>query len=123
MVWYLFVVGLIWVMAGTLMLFATRVMREDFCSKLKVTDPRKWSPLPLAGGILFLLSASSSSQVTFIVILGLLSLLKGLVFLFGPREKVKGMIDWWFKASDKTYRVWGVVVMGLGIAILVTIVQ
>ena len=123
MVWYLFVVGLIWVIGGTLMLFATRVMREDFCSKLKVTDPRKWSPLPLAGGILFLLSASSSSQVTFIVILGLLSLLKGLVFLFGPREKVKGMIDWWFKASDKTYRVWGVVVMGLGIAILVTIVQ
>lgn len=123
MVWYLFVVGLIWVIGGTLMLFATRVMREDFCSKLKVTDPRKWSPLPLAGGILFLLSASSSSQVTFIVILGLLSLLKGLVFLFGPREKVKGMIDWWFKASDKTYRVWGVVVMGLGIAILFTIVQ
>ncbi len=123
MVWYLFVVGLIWVMAGTLMLFATRVMREDFCSKLKVTDPRKWSPVAIAAGVLFLLSASSSSQVTFIVILGLLSLLKGLVFLFGPREKVKGMIDWWFKASDKTYRVWGVVVMGLGIAILFTIVQ
>ena len=123
MVWYLFVVGLIWVIGGTLMLFATRVMREDFCSKLKVTDPRKWSPVAIAAGVLFLLSASSSSQVTFIVILGLLSLLKGLVFLFGPREKVKGMIDWWFKASDKTYRVWGVVVMGLGIAILFTIVQ
>ncbi len=123
MVWYLFVVGLIWVIGGTLMLFATRVMREDFCSKLKVTDPRKWSPVAIAAGVLFLLSASSSSQVTFIVILGLLSLLKGLVFLFGPREKVKGMIDWWFEASDKTYKAWGVVVMGLGIAILFTIVQ
>ncbi|MEE9401585.1 MAG: hypothetical protein V3V47_00135 [Desulfobacteria bacterium] len=123
MVWYLFVVGLIWVIGGTLMLFAIRVVREEYFSRIKIEDPRKWSPLPLAGGILFLLSASSSSQVTFIVILGLLSLLKGLVFLFGPREKVKGMIDWWFKASDKTYRVWGVVVMGLGIAILFTIVQ
>ena len=123
MVWYLFVVGLIWVMAGTLMLFATRVMREDFCSKLKVTDPRKLSPVAIADGVLFLLSASSSSQVTFIVVLGLLSLLKGLVFLFGPREKVKGMIDWWFATSDKAHKVWAVVVMGLGIAILVTIVQ
>ena len=123
MVWFLFVMGLIWVIGGTLMLFAIRVVREEYFSRIKIEDPRKWSPLPLAGGILFLLSASSSSQVTFIVILGLLSLLKGLVFLFGPREKVKGMIDWWFKASDKTYRVWGVVVMGLGIAILFTIVQ
>jgi uncharacterized protein YjeT (DUF2065 family) len=123
MVWFLFVMGLIWVIGGTLMLFAIRVVREEYFSRIKIEDPRKWSPLPLAGGILFLLAASSSSQVTFIVILGLLSLLKGLVFLFGPREKVKGMIDWWFKASDKTYRVWGVVVMGLGIAILFTIVQ
>jgi uncharacterized protein YjeT (DUF2065 family) len=122
MIWYLFVVALLYVMAGTLMLLATRVMREDYLSKLKVGDPRKWSPLPLGAGILFLLSASSSSQVTFIVVLGLLSLLKGLVFLFGPREKVKGMIDWWFAASDKTYRVCAVVVMGLGIAILATIV-
>jgi uncharacterized protein YjeT (DUF2065 family) len=115
--------GLIWVIGGTLMLFAVRVVREEYFSRFNIEDPRKWSPLPLAGGILFLLAASSSSRVTFIVILGLLSLLKGLVFLFGPREKVKGMIDWWFKASDKTYRVWGVVVMGLGIAILFTIVQ
>jgi len=123
MVWFLFAMGLIWVIGGTLMVFAVRVVREEYFSRIKIEDPRKWSPLPLAGGILFLLAASSSSQVTFIVILGLLSLLKGLVFLFGPREKVKGMIDWWFKASDKTYRVWGVVVMGLGIAILFTIVQ
>jgi len=123
MVWFLFAMGLIWVIGGTLMVFAIQTVKEEYFSRIKIEDPRKWSPLPLAGGILFLLAASSSSQVTFIVILGLLSLLKGLVFLFGPREKVKGMIDWWFKASDKTYRVWGVVVMGLGIAILFTIVQ
>jgi uncharacterized protein YjeT (DUF2065 family) len=123
MVWFLFGMGLIWVIGGTLMVFAIQTVKEEYFSRFKIEDPRKWSPLPLAGGILFLLAASSSSQVTFIVILGLLSLLKGLVFLFGPREKVKGMIDWWFKASDKTYRVGGVVVMGLGIAILFTIVQ
>lgn len=123
MIWYLFVMGLIWVMAGTLMLFATRVVKEDYLSKLKVNDPRKWSPMPLGGGILFLLSASSSSQVTFIVVLGILALLKGLFFLFGPREKVKGVIDWWLSASEKTYKVSAVAVMGLGIAILVTIVR
>jgi len=123
MIWYLFVVALLWLMAGTLMLFSTQVVREKYLGKLKVGDPRKWSPLPLAAGILFLLSASSSSQVTFIVILGLLSLLKGLAFLFGPREKVKGMIDWWLQAPDKTHKIWGVVVMGLGIAVLATLLR
>ncbi len=123
MIWYLFVVALFWIMFGTLMLFATRVTREAYLSRLKVRDPRRWSPLPLIVGLLFLLSASSSSQVQFIVILGLLSLLKGLVFLFGPREKVKRMIDWWIGVPDKTCRAWAVVVMGLGIAILITIVQ
>jgi uncharacterized protein YjeT (DUF2065 family) len=123
MIWYLFIVALLWLMAGTLMFFATQVMREKYLSKLKVEDPRKWSPLPLGAGILFLLSASASSQVTFIVVLGLLSLLKGLAFLFAPREKVKGMIDWWLQAPDKTHKIWAVGVMGLGIAILATLLK
>jgi uncharacterized protein YjeT (DUF2065 family) len=123
MIWYLFVVGLLWVMAGTLGLFATRFTREQYVSKFKIGDPRKWSPLPLVAGVLFLLSASSSSQVTFIVVVGLLALLKGLIFLFAPREKVKRMIEWWLEGSDKMYRVWAGVVIGLGVAILVTIVQ
>ena len=84
---------------------------------------RRAASLPAPGPFIFLLSASSSSQVTFIVVLGLLSLLKGLVFLFGPREKVKGMIDWWLQASDKTHKTWAVGVMGLGIAILATLLR
>ncbi len=123
MIWFLFVMGLVWVMCGTLLVFATRVMREDYFSKLRISDPRMWSPLPIIVGVLFLLSASSSSQVTFIVVLGLLSLSKGLLFFFGPREKVKRMIDWWFESSDKIWRVWGILCMALGIAVLVTIVH
>jgi len=123
MIWFLFIMGLIWIMCGTLMVFATRVMREDYCSKLKVRDPRIWGPVPIIVGVLFLLSASSSSQVTFIVVLGLLALSKGLLFLFGPRQKVKKMIDWWFESSDKVCRVWGILCMALGIAVLATIVH
>lgn len=123
MIWYLFVIGLIWVVCGTLMLFATRVMRAEYCSKLKARDPRIYSPLAIIAGILLLLSASSSSQVTFIVVLGLLSLSKGLVLLFGPRQKLRRIVDWWFEASDKTYKALGVLVMALGIVVLVTIVR
>jgi len=123
MIWFLFVIALVYIMFGTLLLFATGFTRDQYVSKLKIDDPRKWSPLPLVGGLLFLLSASSSSQAIFIIVLGLLALLKGLIFLFGPQEKVKSMIEWWIKGSDKTYKVGAVFVIALGIAILVTIVQ
>ena len=123
MIWFLFVIALVYIMFGTLVLFATGHAREQYVSKLKIGDPRKWSPLPLVAGILFLIAASSSSQPTFIIVLGLLGLLKGLVFIFAPQDKVKGMIDWWLEGSDQKYKVWAGVVIALGIAILVTIVH
>lgn len=123
MIWFLFVIALVYIMFGTLLFFATGLTREKYVSKLNIRDPRKWSPLPLAAGVLFLLAASSTSQSTFIIALGLLALLKGLFFLFGPQEKVKSMIDWWMKGSDKTYKIGAVFVIALGIAILLTIVR
>lgn len=123
MIWFLFVIALVYIMFGTLLLFATGFTRDRYVSKLKINDPRKWSPLPLVAGLLFLLAASSSSQSSFIIVLGLLALLKGLLFLFGPQEKVKSTIEWWLQGSDKTYKVGAVVVISLGIAILATIVQ
>ena len=94
MIWFLFVIALFYVMFGTLMLFATALTKEQ-----------------------------SSSQPTFIIVLGLLAVMKGLLFLFGPQEKVKRMIEWWLEGSDQKFKVWAVVAIGLGIAILVTIVQ
>ncbi len=123
MTWFLFAVGILWVIFGTLMVFATQLIRQKFYHKLKTQDPRRWSPLAIAVGVLLLLSASSSSQVTFIVILGLLSLAKGVLFLFAPRQKIRKMMDWWFETTDKTHKVWGVATLVLGMAVLATIVQ
>lgn len=123
MTWFLFAVGILWVIFGTLMVFATQLIRQKFYHKLKTPDPRRWSPLAIAVGVLLLLSASSSSQVTFIVILGLLSLAKGALFLFAPRQKIRKMMDWWFETTDKTHKVWGVATIVLGMAVLATIVQ
>ena len=123
MIWFLFVIALFYVMFGTLTLFATGHAREQYISKFKIGDPRKWGPLPLVAGILFLLAASSSSQPTFIIVLGLLGLVKGLVFMFAPQDKVKKMIDWWLEGSDQKLKIWAGVAIVLGIAILVTIVH
>ncbi|MCK4389049.1 MAG: hypothetical protein KAV83_02270 [Desulfobacterales bacterium] len=123
MIWFLFAIGVFWIMLGTLMLFATRVMRQKYYDKFRTKDPRKLSPVPIIAGVLLLLSASSSSWVTFIVVLGLLSLSKGLFLLFGPREWLKKISDWWFQATDKTHKAWGIIWTVLGIAVLTTIIR
>ena len=123
MKWFLVGIGVFWIMAGTLMLFATQVAREHYLNKLRTKDSRRWSPLPIILGVLLLLSASSSSQVTFIVILGLLSLAKGLLLLFVPRERLLKMTDWWFEASDRTYKALGAMIIVLGIAVLAGLVR
>jgi len=115
--------SVVWIMFGTLMIFATQVARENYFNRLKTKNPKMLGTAAIAVGVLLLLSASSSSQVTFIVVLGLLSLSKGLLFLFCPRQKVEKVIDWWFNATDKIYKVWGVLSMVLGIAVLATIVH
>ncbi|NVL90969.1 MAG: hypothetical protein HWN69_08270 [Desulfobacterales bacterium] len=123
MVWFLFAMSVVWIMLGTLMIFATQVARKNYFNILKTKNPKMLSTVAIVIGVLLLLSASSSSQVTFIVVLGLLSLSKGLLFLFLPKQKVEKVIDWWFNATDKIYKVWGVLSMVLGIAVLATIVH
>ena len=100
MIWFLFALAVLWIMFGTLIVFATHVIKKDCFDKLKAQDPRRWSALAIPVGVLLLLAASSSSQVSFIVILGLISLAKGLLFLFAPREKVRKITGWWFEATD-----------------------
>jgi uncharacterized protein YjeT (DUF2065 family) len=123
MKWFLFVMGLVWVVFGTLMVFSVGSFREKYASMVKGVDHRVWSPLALAAGVLFLLAASSSAQPTFIVILGLLALAKGLVLLLGPREKVRSMILWFIEFSDQAYRIWGIFAFLLGVVVLALIVQ
>lgn len=122
MIWLLFAIGVMWVMFGTLMLFSTQVIREKCYTKLRPRDPRMLSPLAIIVGVILLLSASSSSQAPFIVILGLLSLTKGVVFLFAPREKVRRLMDWWFEGTDRTHKIWGLLSLALGVVVLATLV-
>jgi len=123
MIWFLFAVGVLWIMFGTLMVFTTQAMRKHCFDRWKAQSPRRWSIPAIPVGVLLLLAASSSSQGTFIVTLGLVSLAKGLLFLFAPVEKVRRITDWWFQATDKTYKVAGVATIVLGMAVLATIVH
>ncbi|MFH1674294.1 MAG: hypothetical protein ABIF87_12835 [Pseudomonadota bacterium] len=122
MKWFLFGISLLWVMGGTLIVFNTELVRRRFFDKIKTTSPKKLSPVPIIVGGLLILSASASSQDIIIFIIGVLALLKGVLFLMAPEEKVKVFIDWWLSGSDQMYKGLGIFMTILGTFILGTMI-
>ena len=113
---FLILIGMFWVVIGTLSIFTTDLVRKKFVSKFKDMDFRKWSALPIIAGILFLIAAPITGARLFITILGVLSLVKGFYFILVP-EKAKKMMDWWLNAKDSLYKIWGVAVLIFGVLV------
>lgn len=116
---FLLVAGVFWVIMGTLMVFTTGFVKDKFFSKFKKMDLKKWSVMPIVVGVLFLVTASASRARVFIVALGVLSLAKGFYMLLGPKEKVKKHLHLALGLSDNAYKVWGVVILILGVLVLI----
>ena len=118
---FLVLIGSFWVILGSLSVFATDLVRKKFFNKLKDMNFKKWSFLPIVIGILFLMAAPVSRIRLFITVLGILGLLKGFYFLLVPQEKIKKVMDWWFNAKNNFYKIWGVVILILGVFVLINL--
>ncbi len=118
---FLVLMGIFWVVLGTLSVFATDLVRKKFFSKIKNMDFKKWSFLPIVIGILFLMSAPVSRIPLFITVLGILALIKGFYFLLVPQKKIKKVMDWWFEAKNNLYKIWGVTALILGVFVLINL--
>ncbi|MBL7156940.1 MAG: hypothetical protein ISS92_02130 [Candidatus Omnitrophica bacterium] len=119
MMTFLYLIGIFWIVMGTLVVFATELAKDKFLLKLlNIKDLKKFAPIPILVGILLLLSAFYSRYAFLIILLGLLAITKGVLFIVAT-EKVNKMRDWWLKANDNAYRVWGVVMIILGSIVLI----
>ena len=117
----LYLVGIFFIVTGALTVFATDMTRKKFFAKILATkDMKKWAPASIVIGIVLLLSASLNRYPLFIVLLGLLSIIKGAVIIAAP-EKMEKIKSWWEKANDNAYRIWGVAVIIIGSIVLMGI--
>ena len=82
-------------------------------------DVRFLAIIPIAVGVLLLFSAYESQAFLFICILGMLALLKGLLFIFNPGKLVDKLMTWWFEtSSEPAIRLGGLIAVILGITVL-----
>jgi uncharacterized protein YjeT (DUF2065 family) len=119
MKWFLYAVSLLWISAGCCMILYTRETRNVMERFLLQIDRRILSILPFIAGILFMLAASASSNPWFIRFLGLMGVAKGVFIFFNPNNLYDRVNNWYLNSiSDQTRRLWGVIALVLGTAVL-----
>ena len=118
---FLLLIGIFWVVVGTLCIFAPSLIKKKFFSKFQNMDFKKWSVVPIIAGIIFLLSAKSSTNPILIVILGILAIAKGVYAILTAPEKIKKQIDWWLNVKPNVFKAYGVVMLILGVLVLISI--
>ena len=103
------------------MVFATEMIRNKFLNKiLKSKDLKKLSIAPIVIGILLFLSVQANAFRLYVIILGILAVIKGIVGIVAT-EKMHKVTHWWIKASNNVYRVWGIALIIMGSVLLMGI--
>ena len=119
MKWFLYAISLIWIAIGCCIILYTSETRKVVKRTLEGTDRRILSVLPFIAGILFLFAASASRNLWFIRCLGLISILKGVVIFLNPKDIHDDITDWYLNSlSDQTHRLFGIITLILGTAVL-----
>jgi hypothetical protein len=111
---YMFVVG------GMLLLTPAMGRRlTDLWMKDKIHRPL--AVLPLAIGGVLLWAAPASQAPLYIQVLGGLSLLKGVYLFVAPKAQLAGIVRWWQRMAPAGLRLWGLVTLFMGGAVLWTL--
>jgi uncharacterized membrane protein HdeD (DUF308 family) len=113
-------IGIAWIIVGTVMIFAPEVLRDSVLRKVKDVPIKPLSIIPGVAGILLLLAARYNRHTFFIVLLGILAIVKG-VLGFTATEKLLEITKWWIKLDINIYRAVGVVIIIIGSVVLMGI--
>lgn len=111
-------VGILMVAMGAVYLAKPAVMKKYIAFWSEDQKIYLGSVISIIIGIAFILAASACSVTWFIVVVGIISILKGgLGFYLGPK-KAKVMLETFSKKSNKNLRVFAIIAIVMGVAII-----
>jgi uncharacterized protein YjeT (DUF2065 family) len=119
---FLIFLGLYFMVMGVVIILFPDKLKKKFSLLLSW---KTYKPLgviaALVGLILFIVSGSSKLGL-FVVLIGILSLAKGLFFILAAHDKAKFIINWSVSLSDEYYRIWGIIAFAIGMLLLFSVV-
>ena len=119
MLWFLYGLALFWIAVGSLFILYTEESRRFLRNFMGKVSLRFLAFIPIVVGILLVISAKASGAFWFVLILGLLAIGKGIYLLLAPHGQIEALLNWWLDSTqDRTYRLWGLIIVVLGMVIL-----
>ena len=118
MKWFLFFVSLLWIVAGCGYILYTRQFREVMGTLIKGINEKIIAVLAVVFGILLILGASLTRHEWFIMLLGIIAIIKGVFIFLDPKGYWQKVKAWYVdQASDQTFRLFGIIALILGTAL------
>jgi hypothetical protein len=116
----LLALSILWIRAGAGMVIYTDRTKTLFNKLVSAEHIKWWAVLPLGLGLILVIGAFRSPGVFWLaLVIGLLAVLKGGYLLVGPSNHIHALTVWWREqVSDETVRLFGLVTLLLGGAIL-----
>jgi uncharacterized protein YjeT (DUF2065 family) len=119
MKWFLYAISVFWIAIGCCTILYTNETRKTLKSIFNKIDRKIISVFEVIIGILFFFSATASYHSWFLRLIGLLAVIEGGIIFLIPKNLYDELVDWYLNsASDKTYRMLGIISLILGAAVL-----
>ena len=119
MKWFLYAVSIIWVAIGCCTILYVNESRNVLRNIFNKIDRKILSTFEAIIGILLVVSATASHHSWLIRLIGFMAVIEGVIIFFIPKNLYDELIDWYLNsASDQTYRLFGIISIILGTAVL-----
>ena len=118
MVWFLYIVALLFIVKGSILVLHTEKALDLSEIILERGTYRIWGVAGCVFGILLAIASFWSGVVWFLFILGLMFAGIGAFIFLGEEEKVQPLMRTWSSMSGTGLRMWGLILVVTGTAIL-----
>jgi len=115
------VLGGYMIIAGVLLGVKPAMVRRYSEACLQERARRGWAVFTAVLGVLIVWASPVSRTPLFIQVLGGLTLLKGAYLLLAPKDQLPRVLNWWFQRPRRSYVLWGLTSLVLGVAIITTL--
>jgi hypothetical protein len=114
------VIAVLWIALATFLILYTKETKGFLMKYLYTKDVKLLAIIPAVLGIILVIGALLRREMFWLAfILGVLAIGKGAYLAFGPPAQVREILDWWFyRATDKTLRMSGLVSFILACSLL-----
>lgn len=118
MVWFLYLVAVLFIAKGSFLVLHTEKALELSEAVIEQGNHRIWGIAGTTFGVLLAVASFWSGVVWFLFLLGLMFAGIGLFIFLGEDEKVQPLLKTWSSLSGTGLRMWGLILVVTGTAIL-----